>query len=262
MKNLQKKKHQIKEGAEQVSEAVIKFGGNLQRFFNKTLFLIVTLLFVNIINTTPGQATDNFNGMIYRPSIEELYVIDLKTKMKNLIVSEVRNYINKNAPNSNLTPEYLVDKCLEYDTDVIFVLAQGLLESHFGTRGRAIKTNSVWNVGAFDDGQNLYWYKTQDESLEPYLKLVNEKYLITVTSRGDTINRDIHHLVQDRGYVNYRGARFATAKNYENGLRKFMVDIDMKTPIGFYQQILIMSDDQIIAFFNPPVLEEDLYALN
>ena len=250
MRNLQKKKHQITEEAEQVSEVLIK----IKKFFNKTLFLMLVFLFMNNINTTPV----NYN-LIVQPTFEQLYVIDLKTKMKTLLVSEVRNYINEIAPNSTLTPTYLVDKCTEYNTDIIFVLAQGVLESHFGTQGRATKTNSVWNVGAYDNGKNLYSYKTQDESLEPYLKLINEEYLISVTSKGDTIYKNINHLVQDRGYINYRGSRFATARGYENALRKFIIDIDMQTSINFYQEILTLSDEQLLAYFNP-MINENLYA--
>lgn len=130
-------------------------------------------------------------------------------------------------------------------------MAQGLLESHFGTKGKAAKTNSVWNVGTYDDGQILYTYGTPDESLEPYLKLINENYLINVTAEGDTVYKDISHLTSDRGYINYDGKRFASARGYENAMRKLMITIDAKTSIKFYQEVLTLPDTKLLAYFNP-----------
>jgi hypothetical protein len=170
------------------------------------------------------------------------------------------------APENKLSSQLLVEKCLEYDTDIIFVLSQALLESHFGTKGKAAETNSVWNVGTFDNGQILYTYSHPDKSLEPYLKLVNDKYLIEVTTKGDTIYKDLHHLVQDRGYTNYRGARFATARGYENGMRKLMVRIDMETSIAFYQSILKLEPHELLDLFGPARQDEldptNFYAQN
>ena len=40
--------------------------------------------------------------------------------------------------------------CDLYDVDIRLVLAQGHLESHFATRGTAAKTNSMFNIGAYD----------------------------------------------------------------------------------------------------------------
>ena len=217
--------------------------------FRKSLIIGTLLLFISAYNTSP--ATNMAMASITQKSESEKYVDDLKTQMKTLLVREVEAYIKKQVPESKLTPQYLVDKCLEYDTDIIFVLAQGMLESHFGTRGTAARTHSVWNVGAYDNQKPRNWYDHPDESLEPYLKLVNEKYLINITTEGDTIYKDLYHLVQDKGYINYNGSRFASARGYENGMRKFMIRIDMETSIGFYQDILKLSDAKIIAHFKP-----------
>ena len=118
----------------------------------------------------------------------------------------------------------------------------------------------------YDDGQILYRYVNANASLEPYLKLVNDKYLIEVTTKGDTIFKDLHHLVEDRGYTNYDGRRFASARGYENGMRKLMVQIDMQTSIGFYQDILNLEPHELIALFGPAEQDEldpeKFYALN
>lgn len=266
---------QIKEEAEEVSKAsklslekiynaFLKFA-NPKGFFKKVVFISSFLIFFNMSSTMPGGSTSSSAQMVQVKSPEEIYVESVKAKMKSQLVKQVDTYIKRYAPTSTLTPEYLVDKCLEYDVDVIFVLSQALLESHFGTRGKAATTNSVWNVGTYDNGKILYTYKTADESVEPYLKLVTEKYLIHVTAQGDTIYKDLHHLVEDRGYTNYAGKRFASARGYEDGMRKLMVKIDMETSISFYQDILKLSESQMLTYFRPELQPEinskDFYAL-
>lgn len=259
------KKKQIKEGASIVLEALIKFGLHLKGFFRKSVTLMFILLFMNIANTSPGLSTDTMGAMLVKPSEEELYIDNLKSTMRIKLTEEVETYIQKMAPTSKLTPRHLVDKCLEYNTDIIFVLAQGVLESHFGTKGLALKTNSVWNVGAFDNQRpgRKFWYDTADESLEPYLRLVNEKYLINITSQGDTISKDLHHLVL-KGYTNYAGNRFASSRGYENGMRRFMVEIDMETSISFYQDIVKLSNAEILSYFRfeSKINEEQFYTQN
>lgn len=253
MRNLRK---QIKDGTEKVSETLFNLLTNFKipEFRNPSMkiALILVLFFVNISGTTPDlkSGVDSMNTAILSP--EKIYVNSLQTKFSQKLVIEVDNYVKQMAPGSQLNPEHLVEKCLEYETDIIFVLAQALLESHFGTKGKAAETNSVWNVGTYDDGQILYRYRDPNESLEPYLRLINEKYLINVTSRGDTIYKNLGHLLQDRGYINYNGNRFASAKGYEDGMRKLMVKIDMETSISFYQNILKLSEPQILAYFAPP----------
>ena len=264
MRNL--KRRNVKK-LEQSSNNLTNFK-NLKEFFRKTLVLILFLFAT--INTTPEhiyQVTEmTFKTSILDNSMteDERYVYDLKIKMKAQLVLEVQEYIQELAPTSKLDADYLVTRCLEYDTDIIFVLSQGLLESHFGTKGTAIKTNSVWNVGTWDDGQIRAWFAHPNESVDSYLKLINKDYLINVTASGDTIYKDLHYLLKDRGYVNYKGMRYATSRGYENGLRKLMIQIDQQTTISFYQDILKLSEYEILAFFKPSDLKENdiFYALN
>jgi len=275
MRNLKIK--QIKEEAQEVSKAsmlvlekiytaFIKFV-NPKGFFKKASLITFLFLFLNMTSTMPGGSTGSSAQVIPSKTEEQLYVESVKEKMKSRLIEEVGIYIESHAPASTLTPEHLVDKCLQYDVDIIFVLSQGLLESHFGTKGLAAKTNSVWNVGAFDNQipKNKFWYKTQDESLEPYLKLIKEDYLMAVTHAGDTIHKDIHDLVI-KSYTNYAGKRFASAIGYENAMRKMMINIDMETSISFYQDLLKMPEYQVLSYFKPDydqLLDPDnYYALN
>jgi len=270
---------QIKAEAEEVSKASIvvlekiynafvKFA-NPKGFFRKVAIISTFLLFLNMSSTMPGGSTDS-SAQIHTKSTEEVYVESVKEKMRSRLIQEVGRYIEEQAPASQLSAELLVDKCLQYDVDIIFVLSQGLLESHFGTKGLAAKTNSVWNVGAFDNQipRDKYWYKTQDESLEPYLQLLTEDYLTHIIQRGevtDTVYRELQDLVEDRSYVNYAGKRFASARGYENAMRKLMVKIDMGTSISFYQDVMKMPKMQLLVYFKPdyePALNADnFYAL-
>ena len=146
--------------------------------------------------------------------IDQLKEYELKYwETKVQLVDEVQNYINTVAPTSNLRACILVDACEKYNIEVKFALAQGELESHFGTKGLASKTNSVWNVGAYDGHfyskiMGTYKYSHPNESIEPYLKLLYEKYLTHEVEEGLL-----------RNFVDHNGNRFASDKNYEERLR-------------------------------------------
>ena len=134
-----------------------------------------------------------------------------ETKAK--LVDEVQNYISTVAPTSDLRACILVDACENYNIEVKFALAQGELESHFGTKGLASKTNSVWNVGAYDgyyysNIMTIHKYPHPNMSIEPYLKLLYNKYLTYETEEG-LLKR----------FVDHTGHRFASDKNYEERLR-------------------------------------------
>jgi hypothetical protein len=262
MRKLTKK---IKQEAEEVSKASIllakKFVSfvinvRLLKFRNPFIllksFLIILFLAVNVSGSTSNMNSSEVGAMGSKINPQELYIENMRTNFKIKLEQEVEKYINKMAPTSGLEGSYVVEKCLEYKTDIVFVLAQGLLESHYGTRGVAKKTNSVWNVGAYDNQKPRNWYDSPDESLEPYLKLLKEDYLINITHAGDTIQKDVSELVMDDyQYTNYAGKRFASARGYENAMRKLMVRIDMETSIRFYQEILSLSDGEMIVYFVP-----------
>ena len=146
--------------------------------------------------------------------IDQLKEYELKYwETKAQLVDEVQNYINTVAPTSNLRACVLVDACEKYNIEVKFALAQGEIESHFGTKGLASKTNSVWNVGAYDNHfyskiMGTYKYSHPNESIEPYLKLLYEKYLTNEVEEGLL-----------RNFVDHNGNRFASDKNYEERLK-------------------------------------------
>lgn len=213
----------------------------LKQFFRldertKTILLWVLLSIAFV------SATVDFGGklwMKYHSGKFNVYEEQLTLKYqgaKCALVDEAQRYIDSVAPNSCLRAIVVVDKCIEYDIDVCFVLAQGQKESHFGTQGLARKTNSVWNVFAFD-GQAYDEihkngkYRTPDDSVEPYMLLLRNNYLKNKTEY-DLLDK----------FVNATGQRYASDKNYEAALTSIYTRIKQETRIDYYSQQLKKYD--------------------
>ena len=131
------------------------------------------------------------------------------------LISHVEHYIKSKAPNSEISGRAIVDNCLKYDMDLSFALAQAQLESNFGTVGIAKKTNSVWNVNSYDNRTAEYinnhnlGYSHPNESIEPYMLLIKNKYL--------TESKTTNHLLYN--FISNTGHRYASNKQYEYHLR-------------------------------------------
>ena len=136
----------------------------------------------------------------------------LETKIQ--LTREVQAYIDKVAPTSNVRGYAIVDECEKYNIDICFVLAQGEIESHFGTKGLGSKFNNIFNVDVHDkvknqkDMKKKYIYKYPNQSIEPYLQLLTTKYLV------NKLESDL--LIK---YVDINGSRYATDIDYEAKLR-------------------------------------------
>lgn len=141
------------------------------------------------------------------------------------IVSEVDSYIDRIAPSNNIDSEMLFTLCDEYNIDVRFVIAQGQIESHFATKGTAKKTNSVFNVGAYDghsasrQNRNGFGFDNPNDSIEPYLLLLTNDYLVNGKTEFDMMKR----------YVNKLGMRYASNPNYERMLKSVYNRINRET---------------------------------
>jgi hypothetical protein len=154
------------------------------------------------------------NNIVY---VKDAYAERLESKYyaaREALVIEVENYIKEYAPSSSLSALTLVNLCGEYGVDVRLPLAQGHIESHFGTKGTASKTNSVWNVGAYDgysaDKQirKGYGFKHPDYSIEPYLKLLTTRYLVEGKTEEELLDN----------FVDINGNRYASCEEYESKL--------------------------------------------
>lgn len=195
---------------------------------NLMIFLIIILVIIIIIFLS-HLLTVRYKRLNYKVDYAAMAQSHYFASRDALVIS-TQNYIDSHSKKSNLTALALIDKCEEYDIDLIFVLAQGQLESSFGTIGLASKTNSVWNHGAFDGNSfdkilNIYKYSHPDQSIEPYLKLLNSSYLVNKTELDLMEN-----------FVNIRGERYASSNTYEARLKTLYEKIKTTTSIDSIQK--------------------------
>lgn len=201
---------------------------NSSRIFMCVLFGVI-ISFIDFNNINGGIIYQNAN----RTYIER-YTQSNFDSVRICLVNEVNDYINKASKNkSTLDGSIVVDKCLEYDIDLCFVLAQGEIESHFGTEGLARKTNSVFNVLAFDghsysEISHNGKYNHPNNSVEPYLSLLRNCYLVDGKTEYDMLNE----------FVNNQGKRYASSKTYEINLKNKRNKIINNTDIDNKYRVL------------------------
>lgn len=138
------------------------------------------------------------------------------------LVNTTQQYIDSVAPVSGLRALPLVKECTARKISVTFALAQGEIESCFGTKGLAKRTNSVWNVGAFDSlsVNKMLRYNHPNESITDYLELLDTQYLH---------NKSVDDLLEK--FVNGKGQRYASDQYYEHKLKDKYTEILTNTKI-------------------------------
>lgn len=163
---------------------------------------------------------------IYTESIIES--VDSTMIYRDSLINEINIYMNSYAPGNRLSAEHIVDSCAKYNIDIVFVLAQGHLESGFGTQGIASKTNSVWNVGSFDGYtsdkiiRSGRGYKHPDYSIGPYINLLRTRYLVNGKTEEDLM----------KNFVSGSGHRYASSTKYERQLKYLHNKIKKETNIN------------------------------
>ena len=177
--------------------------------YKVSMFLSILLLIISLVSLLNWVFPKEKK---YDTATEYMKELHVKYQgVKSDLVDATQNYIDSIAPNSNLRALILVEKCEEYKIPITFVLAQGELESKFGTTGLAYRTNSIWNVGAYDnyDIKDIkIKYENPNDSVEPYLNLLNSNYL-----NGKTIEDLLD------SFTDINGNRYATDKYYESKLK-------------------------------------------
>lgn len=216
-----------------MNEKVKNLIKQIKNFFNQHNVVIPILVFCSIILTV-FLFTFLFYMAEYNKECSYSYHVYHDRNMlsyynaKEELVAEVENYILSVAPNSSLNAITLVEKCDEYNVDIIFVLAQAQKESHFGTKGLAVKTNSVFNVFAFDNYTEADMkalgktYIHPDFSIEPYLKLLTTKYFVNGKTEMDMFDQ----------FVDKNGMRYASYEGYERDMRILYSKIDSTTSLS------------------------------
>lgn len=174
------------------------------------IFIVYTLVIVTFLVVFIAQRPEpnKYSFCIQRDNIELAY-----NGARADLVQAIDSVIRDTAPTTCMNGLEILRKCEEYDVDLFFVLAQGHIESHFGTKGMALRTNSVFNVFAFDGvGYDKICkngkYKHPDLSIEPYLNLLKKRYLVNGKTEMDLMHK----------YVDVDGNRYASDVSYEDTL--------------------------------------------
>lgn len=179
--------------------------------------IIVSVLTLYVIAWTAPDKEENIGYDTATEYIRELQIS--YQGVKSDLVDLTQHYIDSVAPNSGLRALVLVENCEKYGIPLSFALAQGEIESHFGTKGLAYRTNSVWNVGAYDSHSIVdisHKYNNPNDSIIPYLDLLITNYLP---------NKTIEDLLES--FVDINGNRYASDKHYEAKLSdkyKYIID--------------------------------------
>lgn len=124
---------------------------------------------------------------------------------------------------TKLSPEAMVTACEQHNFDLVFTMAIANLESCFGCTPRSKKENSVFSVGAYDNGRNVCSYASQNESIVPFINLIKKDYLC-----GE---KTINDLLKPESFVNSIGLRYASNKKYESQIKSIMNRIIRMYPI-------------------------------
>lgn len=186
--------------------------------FVGTITLVGAKTLVDAVECDNITTTDMGPQGMYVESEDDIIremMLEEYEEARNQLAIEVDNYISSVAPKANIDPFLMIDLCAEYGVDIRFVMAQGQIESHFATKGTAARTLSVFNVGAYDGHsasrqcRNGFGFSDPNESIEPYLKLITNEYMVNGKTESDLMNN----------YVNGLGMRYASNPKYESMLR-------------------------------------------
>lgn len=205
---------------------MIQFLKKNKWFFIKWLIVLTIIIVCLVLCKVFEIYAEEVKIENYPIEIEKTEAILNYDEYKSKLIKEVDKYIDSIAPTSNLTGYAIVDNSEKYGLDIKFVLAQGQIESHFGTTGMAVKTNNVFNVGAYDNRKveevhGKFKYRHPDYSIEPYMQLLYRDYITGTKTELDLMGK----------YVNKNGQRYSTSSSYERTLFDVYVRIDSCTKI-------------------------------
>lgn len=168
---------------------------------------------VFILIATTAKVVKKYDNCDYVCSVYSNNLHDNYVRSRLNLTDSINKYIKTVSPTSIVNGEKVLEACDKYNLDINFVLAQGQLESHFATKGLAAKTNSVFNVWAFDGNtidivSSKGKYSHPDHSIMPYAKLLYNRYLVDGKTEMDMLNN----------FVDSSGNRYATCPDYEKKL--------------------------------------------
>ena len=157
------------------------------------------------------QEPSNNSTHIYAKELHDLKVSELGRCMQEKYL-KLKGHKAYNAADIVLSAEKLVDECEAANYNLVLAAAQAWNESAWGTTPRAKKTNSVFSVGAYDNGKDVVSYKDQNASVRPYINLMQNDYNMNADTLSDIF-------AGKKQLVNHLGNRYASDTNYEKNLK-------------------------------------------
>lgn len=149
----------------------------------------------------------------------------LKSKqshLDSLLFASTLDYISQtskvNCTNKRIIAREIINKALENNIDICFILAQGTIETNLGTTGIGRTRKSIFGV--------YKTYRSYSESIDDYIRLLKTKYLVN--------GKTVHHLMNN--YVNKNGHRYAGNQRYEYMLKSKYKEILNNTSLHKLQR--------------------------
>lgn len=139
------------------------------------------------------------------------------------IQSYIDKYSDGKAP---ITAQDVFDVSAKYGVPVEFILAQGRLESNFGTKGRGARTSNIYNVGNTTAGDTMRRDSTEQKKYSKDMgDWINglESYADLMSRRYKPEDGDWSKLLEE--FVNDDGNRYAADTNYEKTLKDIISGI-------------------------------------
>ena len=204
-----------------VVERIKKWKWKWKRIGVVTIILILVLAVAGLISILVYSHKSKTYNHNHKIEVELQY-----WSCKAAVVDEMTAYMNSKVATHNVSALVMLNACDKYNIDVRLPLAQGLLESHYGTAGLARKTNSVFNMGAydgrrFDEILGIFKYAHPNQSIEPYCEKLRETYLGNTKTEEDLM----------KNFVTLGGKRYATYEKYEEEVRYTWNEINLTTKL-------------------------------
>ena len=155
----------------------------------------------------------------------------MKKDLKKDLTNEVSMYILDNSKHKDTSfvieiSEHIVNRALDNHIDICFILAQGHLETGFGSYGIGKSKKSIFGV--------YKRYNSYTECIDDYVYLLCSNYLVNKTETQLMNN-----------YVNKNGYRYAEDKKYEHTLKNYYSKVNKSTSISELQSKYIDLNSEV-----------------
>lgn len=159
---------------------------------------------------------------------------------KNLLTTEVKEWVDKNCPNHKVDIDYFVQSCITNNLPIDAVVAQCYLETHFGTIGECKKlgTHSIFGVGHYGNGVVKKRYPNDNMAVADYIRKVRHDYL--GWDRNDKYHNTLTYndLLHNEFKRCDNGMRYAGGSHYEESILKVIDRLRNETNIYELEKIV------------------------